>query len=78
VGQDGRRLAKRHGDTRISLLREQGIPAERLVGLLAWSCGLTPTSQPIAARDLIDSFSLKALPPEPLVFTPAMWNEIAG
>ena len=39
VGPDGRRLAKRHGDTRLSALRAAGVTAERLLGLLAWSCG---------------------------------------
>jgi glutamyl-tRNA synthetase len=38
VGEDGRRLAKRHGDTRIATYREAGVPAARLLGLLArWS-----------------------------------------
>src|SRR5438132_8031440 len=33
VGPDGRRLAKRHGDTRLASLREAGIAAEALLGL---------------------------------------------
>ncbi|MEM8666636.1 MAG: tRNA glutamyl-Q(34) synthetase GluQRS [Planctomycetota bacterium] len=37
-GPDGRRLAKRHGDTRLSHLRDQGIPAERIVGWAKSSC----------------------------------------
>ncbi len=39
VGPDGRRLAKRHGDTRLTSLREAGVTADALIGLLAWSCG---------------------------------------
>ena len=39
VGQDGRRLAKRHGDTRIGVLRQSGAGPERVLGWLAWSCG---------------------------------------
>jgi glutamyl-tRNA synthetase len=74
VGPDGRRLAKRHGDTRLSILRESGIPAERLVGLLAWSCGLRSSSAPVAAGDLIADFDLARLPPEPFVLTDAMWR----
>src|SRR5205823_5686103 len=35
VGPDGRRLAKRHGDTRLSALRAAGVRPEALVGLLA-------------------------------------------
>lgn len=34
VGADGRRLAKRHGDTRLSWYREQGVRAETIV---AWA-----------------------------------------
>ena len=40
IGPDGRRLAKRHGDTRISVLRERGLGPERLIGKLACSGGL--------------------------------------
>src|SRR4051812_10263426 len=37
-GPDGRRLAKRHGDTRLSYYRNQGVPASRILTLLArWS-----------------------------------------
>src|SRR5207244_8880994 len=32
VGADGRRLAKRHGDTRLASLRERGVQPEKLVG----------------------------------------------
>jgi glutamyl-tRNA synthetase len=34
VGPDGRRLAKRHGDTRLSHYREMGVPASRVLELL--------------------------------------------
>ena len=46
VGPDGRRLAKRHGDTRLKALREAGVRAEQVVGLLAWSCGWLPEPTP--------------------------------
>jgi glutamyl-tRNA synthetase len=69
VGPDGRRLAKRHGDTRLSTLRAAGVPAERLVGLLAWSSGLVAKPEPMQARDLIASFSLAKLRGEKWVFT---------
>jgi len=39
VGPDGRRLAKRHGDSRLSQLRERKHGPERILGWLAWSCG---------------------------------------
>src|SRR5207302_4885800 len=34
VGPDGRRLAKRHGDTRLAALRAAGVRPEALLGLL--------------------------------------------
>ncbi len=40
VGSDGRRLAKRHGDTRLAYYREQGVPSDRLLALLARWCGI--------------------------------------
>ncbi|HTL52965.1 MAG TPA: tRNA glutamyl-Q(34) synthetase GluQRS [Planctomycetota bacterium] len=40
VGADGRRLAKRHGDTRLSLYREQGVAGDRMIGWLAFQSGL--------------------------------------
>jgi glutamyl-tRNA synthetase len=76
IGPDGRRLAKRHGDTRISVLREANVAPERLVGYLAWSCGLTPTATPIAARELVSYFHWDALPRTPLCFTPADWERL--
>jgi glutamyl-tRNA synthetase len=69
VGPDGRRLAKRHGDTRIARLREAGHSPAALVGWLAHSAGLRPTSAPVTARELLADFSLASLPPEPVVLT---------
>lgn len=78
IGPDGRRLAKRHGDTRLALLREHGVPADRLIGFLAWSCGLIPNNRPAPAHELIADFSLEPLPRQPLVFTPEMVAELAA
>ncbi len=76
IGEDGRRLAKRHGDTRISLLRETQVPAAILVGWLAWSAGLRQTSEPLMPRDLLADFTLDKLPREPFVFTAEMLREL--
>ncbi len=40
IGEDGRRLAKRHGDTRVSVYREAGVSPARLVEWAASSLGL--------------------------------------
>lgn len=77
IGPDGRRLAKRHGDTRISLLREQGVPAERLVGFLAWTCGLQESPSPVPAAALVERFDWSRVPRSPFVLTSAMWAELA-
>lgn len=53
IGPDGKRLAKRHGDSRLSLLREQNVAPESLVGTLAASLGLHPSGTPISARELL-------------------------
>lgn len=70
VGTDGRRLAKRHGDTRLSKLRQDGMAAEQLVGLLAWSCGLRPMGTSASAQSLLADFDLARLPAQPFVWSP--------
>jgi glutamyl-tRNA synthetase len=69
VGPDGRRLAKRHGDTRLSALREAGVSAPQLLGLLARSCGWLDQLQPISATELIPRFRLETIPRCPFVLT---------
>lgn len=76
VGEDGRRLAKRHGDTRLSALRGAGVSAEKLVGLLAWSCGWLERPEPVAARDLLPRFRLDAIPARPFVLTAELLRAI--
>lgn len=56
VGDDGKRLAKRHGDTRLATYRELGVAPERLIGLLAWSLGLIDEERAITPRELLDRF----------------------
>jgi glutamyl-tRNA synthetase len=76
VGQDGRRLAKRHGDTRLAALRTAGVQPEALLGLLAWSCGWIPEPLPVASIDLLPLFRLPAIPPHPFVPTPELLRKI--
>jgi glutamyl-tRNA synthetase len=76
VGPDGRRLAKRHGDTRLAALRAAGVSAEALLGLLAWSCGWRPQAAPVSARELIPAFRLEALPREPFVLAPDLLRSL--
>jgi glutamyl-tRNA synthetase len=76
VGPDGRRLAKRHGDTRLSALREAGVSREGLLGLLAWSCGWQPGPEPCTIHDLLRDFRLDAIPAQPFMLTPEMLHVI--
>ena len=71
VGEDGRRLAKRHGDTRLSALRDAGVKPEALVGLLAWSCGWLPEPRPATPHELLPLFRLDSIPPRPFVLSQA-------
>jgi glutamyl-tRNA synthetase len=78
VGPDSRRLAKRHGDTRLATLREAGVRAEALLGLLAWSCGWLGRVEPVSARELLPLFRLDAIPPRPWVLTPDLLAELGS
>ena len=61
LGMDGRRLAKRHGDTRLSSYRKQGIRPEQIVGWAAHSVGLKDSAQPSKADEIIELFDWRAL-----------------
>ncbi len=76
VGPDGRRLAKRHGDTRLSVLRERGESADRLIGALAFRSGLTESERPCRPKELIDRFDWDRIPTQPLVWTPDDWAKL--
>ncbi len=75
LGPDGRRLAKRHGDTRLVMYRDAGVPAERVVGLLASWCGLGGATgargegpQPMTAAAFAARFDLAKLPRDTVTF----------
>jgi glutamyl-tRNA synthetase len=69
VGEDGLRLAKRHGDTSLRHIRKQGITAEEVVGYLAWLCGFRPKGTRCLPRDLLEDFDLQELRRGPVVGT---------
>jgi glutamyl-tRNA synthetase len=70
VGVDGRRLAKRHGDSRLAHYRAAGVSAERIVGLLAEWCGCG-ARRVMSAGEFSEAFALENLPHAPIVFTVA-------
>ncbi len=67
VGADGRRLAKRHGDTRLQTYWKAGVTPESVLGTLAWSCGWLAAPQRVTARELLPRFTLASVPPTPWV-----------
>jgi glutamyl-tRNA synthetase len=69
VGTDGRRLAKRHGDTRLSYYRQLGVPSARMLTLLAKWCGINDTMHD--ASQLLSRFDLSKMPRDATVFTEA-------
>lgn len=68
VGEDGRRLAKRHGDSRLTHFRDQGVTPERIIGLLAEWCGMGARSE-TTAEEFMQRLDLQHLPREKVVYT---------
>jgi len=69
VGPDGRRLAKRHGDTRTAHYREHGVRPERIVGLIAKWCGIGEELRPMSSAEFCEGLDLARMPRDPVVFT---------
>jgi glutamyl-tRNA synthetase len=70
VGPDGRRLAKRHGDSTIARYRRAGVRAERIVALLARWLGIE-AGDAATPRGLVGALDLARVPRGPLLFDPA-------
>ncbi len=68
-GEDGKRLAKRHGDTRVDSYLAKGVPAERIIALLARWSGIEGVGDRFSATEFRDAFDLGRLPHEDVVFT---------
>jgi glutamyl-tRNA synthetase len=71
IGPDGKRLAKRHGDTRIASYREAGVTPGRILAMIASWCGFEDVRDDVSAADLVSRFDLSRLPRTPIVFDPA-------
>ena len=68
VGTDGRRLAKRHGDTSLRHLRACGVSASQVLCWIARVSGIGVEEQPQSARALLPGFDLAALPRQAVVW----------
>ncbi len=68
-GEDGRRLAKRHGDTRIASFRDQGVDPSQLIGYLAQQCGCNPDGGPMTAAIFKDCFDILQMPQQDAILS---------
>jgi glutamyl-tRNA synthetase len=71
LGPDGKRLAKRHGDTRIDTFREAGVPPERIIGLLAFWSGILDVRVEMSAEDFRNRFDVNKLERSPITYMEA-------
>ncbi|HEX6911600.1 MAG TPA: tRNA glutamyl-Q(34) synthetase GluQRS [Longimicrobium sp.] len=78
LGPDGERLAKRHGAVSLGELREAGAPPERVVGWLAWTCGLAAPGEAVDAAALVPRFDPARIPPTPTTVTDEMLRVLRG
>ncbi len=69
LGSDGRRLAKRHGDSRLCAYRERGVRSGRVIALLARWSGVEPGAEDMGAQEFAERFSISGLPAGPALFT---------
>jgi glutamyl-tRNA synthetase len=65
VGEDGERLAKRHGALSLGELRGRGVDPEAVVGMLAAISGLAPPEARVKPAELVRGFRLDAIPRGP-------------
>jgi glutamyl-tRNA synthetase len=70
VGEDGARLAKRHGALSLGELRERGVDPRVVVALLARLSGLEAGAR-VEARELVRGFTLERIPRAPAVLRAA-------
>ena len=62
----GERMAKRRDSTRLAALREAGVPASKVIGALATSCGWAKPDERMMPSELVARFDLAVLPCEPV------------
>ncbi len=69
LGPDGRRLAKRHGDTRIDTYRQRSVGVQRIIGLLARWSGISAGYGEMTAEEFAERFELQRLGRDPVTMT---------
>ena len=69
TGSDGKRLAKRHGDTRIASLIGANVKKERIIGLISTWAGVTNKLKECSLQDFMDGFTLQRIPNSNIIFS---------
>ncbi|HEX5724511.1 MAG TPA: tRNA glutamyl-Q(34) synthetase GluQRS [Longimicrobiaceae bacterium] len=77
LGEDGERLAKRHGAVSLAELRAAGADPRAVAGWLAASCGLAAPGERVVPAELVDRFAADRLPREPTAVTRAELEGLA-
>jgi len=70
IGPDGRRLAKRHGDSRLCYYRRLGCTPQRILGLIGFMCGAFGSRREADMNDLMEAFDIERMSKSPVVFGP--------
>ncbi|AWB44422.1 tRNA glutamyl-Q(34) synthetase GluQRS [Paenibacillus sp. CAA11] len=76
LGEDGHRLAKRHGDLGLAALRKAGTRPETVIGWLAYISGLIDRPEKTAAVDLVQGFQLDHISKTPFVLSESMIRQL--
>lgn len=74
LDRDGRRLAKRHGDTELRELRENGVEPGIVLAHVARLSGMETDGDAVTAEELVRHFELQKVPPEDLAPFPLPWQ----
>jgi glutamyl-tRNA synthetase len=69
LGSDGKRLAKRHGDTRLTTFRKQGVTPERIIALIANWCNIRDDRSDMNATTFSQLLNPADIPKDDIVFT---------
>ncbi|KEO81835.1 tRNA glutamyl-Q(34) synthetase GluQRS [Tumebacillus flagellatus] len=75
-GPDGARLSKRDGAVMLTEMRQAGTRPEKLLGWLAYWCGLLDRPEPVQASDLIPAFDLAKLAQAPVSVTESALRDL--
>ena len=68
LGSDGKRLAKRHGDTRLTTYRKQGVTPERIIAMIANWCNIPDDRSDMNANTFSQLLDPAKIPTDDIVF----------